>query len=220
MVTDTMVSGSIHAVFGRSSGFVDGLRRVAPFTHADLRFFGDFSSTAHSRMRTLGWLAMIIASAAALTPSRPCVSRLHRRPLLQQALGLGLLVPGTANAAEKKPSLKDVVAQLDASVPKSERNALGSKEDHFPKITFEGGSGQGRKVVFTVPHENLAPPDFSYIELMRIKDESTGAILTARKFRASDPDLVITAYGGSGQKLTAASKDSKFGIWQGTFIVP
>ena len=110
--------------------------------------------------------------------------------------------------------------QLDASVPKEERNAAGDKADHFPKITFEGGQGQGKKVVFTVPHENLSPPDFSYIEFMWIKDESSGAILTARKFRPSDPDLVITAFGSSGQKLTAASKDDKFGIWQGTFVVP
>ena len=55
---------------------------------------------------------------------------------------------------------------------------------------------------------------------MWIKDESSGAILTAKKFGASDPYLVITAFGSSGQKLTAASKDNKFGIWQGTFVVP
>ena len=47
-----------------------------------------------------------------------------------------------------------------------------------------------------------------------------GAILTAKKFSPSDPNLVITAFGSKGQKLTAASKDNKFGIWQGTFIVP
>ena len=55
---------------------------------------------------------------------------------------------------------------------------------------------------------------------MWIKDESTGTILTAKRFRPSDPNLVITAFGTPGQKLTAASKDDKFGIWQGTFVVP
>ena len=39
-------------------------------------------------------------------------------------------------------------------------------------------------------------------------------------FTPSDPNLVITGFGSPGQKLTAASKDDKYGIWQGTFIVP
>ena len=103
---------------------------------------------------------------------------------------------------------------------KEERNAAGDKADHFPKIAFEGGQGQGKKVVFTVPHENLSPPDFSYIEYMWLKDASSGAIITAKKFRGSDPDLTITGFGNSGQKLTAASIDNKFGLWEGTFIVP
>ena len=169
-------------------------------------------------MSTLCLLAL--PSAMALAPSRPCVAA--RRPVLQQAsAALGLLLhPSASSAAEKKPSLKEVVAQLDASTPKEERNAAGDKADHFPKIAFEGGQGQGRKVVFTVPHDNLSPPDFSYIEFMWIKDASSGAIITARKFRGSDPDLTITAFGNSGQKLTAASKDDKFGIWEGTFVVP
>merc|ERR1712010_124550 len=101
-------------------------------------------------------------------------------------MGALLLLPSAANAAEKKPSLKEVVAQLDASTPKEERNAAGDKADHFPQISFEGAQGQGRKVVFTVPHENLSPPGFSSIELMWIKDEKSGDILTARKFRGSD----------------------------------
>ena len=170
-------------------------------------------------MPTLCLLALL-SSAMALAPSRPCVAR---RPVLQQAsaAALGLLLhPSASSAAEKKPSLKEVVGQLDASTPKEERNAAGDKADHFPKIVFEGGQGQGKKVVFTVPHDNLSPPDFSYIEYMWIKDASSGAIITARKFRGSDPDLTITAFGNSGQKLTAASKDNKFGIWEGTFIVP
>ena len=118
-------------------------------------------------------------------------------------------------------ALKEVVAQLDASTPKEERNTPPEqKADHFPKIAFEGSQGQGRKVVFTVPHENLSPPSFSSIMYMWIKDESSGAILTAKKFSPSDPNLVITAFASSGQKLTAASKDDKFGIWSGTFVVP
>ena len=125
-----------------------------------------------------------------------------------------------ASAAEKKPSLKEVVAQLDASIPKDERNINGPKETHFPKIAFEGSQGQGKKVVFTVPLENLSPPDFDSIEYMWIKDANDGTILTARKFRPSEPDYTITAFGSSGQKLTAASKDDKFGIWEGTFVVP
>ena len=170
-------------------------------------------------MRALSWLLLCsFRGTSALQPSRPGVSR---RPLLQHALALGVLAPGAAAAAaEKKPSLKEVVAQLDAGTPKEERNAHGEKADHFPQIAFEGGQGQGKKVVFTAPHQNLSPPSFSYIEYMWIKDEESGAILTARKFRPSDPDLVITAFGSSGQRLTAASKDDKFGIWQGTFRVP
>ena len=150
---------------------------------------------------------------------------MSRRPVLQQAMAL-LLLPTAASAADKKPTVKDVVAKLDASTPKEARNAAGEddlarlKADHFPKIAFEGAQGQGKKVVFTVPHENLSSPDFSYIEYMWVKDESTGAILTAKKFAASDPNLVITAFAAPGQKLTAASKDDKFGIWQGTFVVP
>ena len=173
-----------------------------------------------------------LATAVAIAPSKPFASlppapsrpyavgrSMSRTSILKQALGLLLLPSSTASAAEKKPDVKDVVAQLEASTPE-ERNAAGDKADHFPKIAFEGSQGQGKKIVFTVPHENLSPPGFSYIEYMWIKDESSGAILTAKKFTQSDPNLVITAYGSSGQKLTAASKDNKFGIWEGTFLVP
>ena len=171
-----------------------------------------------------------LALVAALTPSRPCVTPprppVARRAALQQALSIFpsaaalSLLPSAASAAEKKPSLKEVVAQLDASIPKDERNLNGPKETHFPKIAFEGSQGQGKKVVFTVPLENLSPPDFDSIEYMWIKDANDGTILTARKFRPSEPDYTITAFGSSGQKLTAASKDDKFGIWEGTFVVP
>ena len=168
-------------------------------------------------------LGLAFTLVAALTPSRPSVSPprtpVARRAALQQALALSFL-PSAASAAEKKPSLKEVVAQLDASIPKDERNLNGPKETHFPKIAFEGSQGQGKKVVFTVPLENLSPPDFDSIEYMWIKDANDGTILTARKFRPSEPDYTITAFGSSGQKLTAASKDDKFGIWEGTFVVP
>ena len=190
----------------------------------------DVSLPSSRRYIEMWCLAAMLTSAVALAPPRPCLSPpqaplvspprwTSRRPVLQQAAAL-VLLPSAASAAEKKPSVKDVVAQLDASTPKDERNSLGEKVDHFPQISFEGSQGQGKKVVFTVPHENLSPPGFSYIEFMWIKDESSGAILTAKRFTASDPNLVITAYGSSGQKLTAASKDNKYGIWQGTFIVP
>ena len=148
---------------------------------------------------------------------------MSRQTVLQQAAAALLLLPSAAHAADekkKKPSAKDVVAQIEASTPKDERNAAGDKATHFPKITFEGSQGQGKKVVFTMPMENLSPPDFSSIEYMWIKDERDGSILTAKKFAPSDPNLVITAFGSSGQRLTAASKDDKFGIWQGTFVVP
>ena len=180
----------------------------------------------------LSYRLAFLATAVAIAPSKPFASlppapsrpyalgrSMSRTSILKQALGL-LLLPSTASAAEKKPNVKDVVAQLEASTPKEERNAAGDKADHFPKIAFEGSQGQGKKIVFTVPHENLSPPGFSYIEYMWIKDESSGDILTAKKFTQSDPNLVITAYGSSGQKLTAASKDNKFGIWEGTFLVP
>ena len=72
-------------------------------------------------MRALSWLLLCsFRGTSALQPSRPGVSR---RPLLQHALALGVLAPGAAAAAaEKKPSLKEVVAQLDAGTPKEERN--------------------------------------------------------------------------------------------------
>ena len=184
--------------------------------------------------RSLALLAvMLISSAAALAPPpRPWRGSMSRRPVVQQAFAAALVLPSAAaNAATKKPDLKAEVKAIDASIPKEERNIAGDKSEHddewrrrgathFPKISFEGPQGQGKKVVFTVPYENLTPPDFSYIELMWIKDEGTGEILTAKKFRASDPSLVITAFGSTGQKLTAASKDDKLGVWQGTFIVP
>ena len=187
------------------------------------------STTPHSPLASLPsevrrtMLGLALTLVAALTPSRPCVTPprppVARRAALQQALALTFL-PSAASAAEKKPSLKEVVAQLDASIPKDERNLNGPKETHFPKIAFEGSQGQGKKVVFTVPLENLSPPDFDSIEYMWIKDANDGTILTARKFRPSEPDYTITAFGSSGQKLTAASKDDKFGIWEGTFVVP
>ena len=146
-----------------------------------------------------------------------------RRDFVGSACLAGAVLPaGAANAAEKKPMVKDIVAQLDKSTPKEERN-VGSDElkaEFFPKISFEGSQGQGRKIVYTLPHENLSPPSFSSVEFMWIKEEATGSILTAKKFPPSDPNLVITAFGSSGQVLTAACKDSKNGIWQGTFKVP
>lgn len=164
---------------------------------------------------------------AAIAPSRPDLSPSRprsRRSVVQHALAL-VSLPSAASAADKKPTAKDLVAQLEASIPKEERNTAGNatqrvQADHFPKIAFEGGEGRGKKIVFTVPHENLSPPDFSSIEFMWIKDEATGEIITAKKFKPSDPNLVITGFGSPGQKLTAASKDDKYGIWQGTFIVP
>ena len=164
-------------------------------------------------------IALLTVSASALRVPAPT----SRRAVIGSACLAcsGAVLPsGAANAAEKKPNVKDIVAQLDKDTPKEERNSQGDKAEFFPKITFEGSQGQGRKVVFTSPHENLSPPSFSYIEYMWIKDESSGAILTAKKFSASDPNLVITAFGSSGQTLTAASKDNKNGIWQGTFRVP
>ena len=159
----------------------------------------------------------LLSSAAGFSPSRSCLSR---RQATVAAAAL-FVSPSSANAAkDKRPNLKEIVKQLDASTPKEERNAAGDKATHFPQIAFEGSQGQGKKVVFTVPMENLGPPDFSAIELMWLKDESSGEILTAKKFAASEPNLLITAFASSGQKLTAASKDNKFGIWQGTFVVP
>ena len=157
------------------------------------------------------------------------------------------VLPGAASAADKKPSAlvlaKEFAAQLDASTPKNERNVVPRggtdpeaedymsdddykalvaqrKKEFFPVISFEGSQAQGKKVVYTVNHENLGPPSFSSIEYMWIKDEKSGEIITAKKFRANDPNLVITGFGSAGQKLTAGAKDDKFGIWQGTFIVP
>ena len=154
-------------------------------------------------------------SAAACMTADDSLPALSRRAALVSSL---VLLSGGSEASAA--TLADVVTELDKKTPKEERNAAGDKADHFPKIAFEGSQGQGKKIVFTVPHENLSPPGFSYIEYMWIKDESSGAILTAKKFTQSDPNLVITAYGSSGQKLTAASKDNKFGIWEGTFLVP
>lgn len=144
--------------------------------------------------------------------------RVSRRVLLAGASATAGSSP--VYAASKVPNIKEVVKELEAATPKEERNAAGDKDEFFPKIAFEGSQGQGKKIVYTVRHENLSPPSFSSIQYMWIKDERTGEILTAKKFAASDPNLVITAFGSSGQKLTAASKDDKYGIWQGTFIVP
>ena len=115
--------------------------------------------------------------------------------------------------------MKEIVAQIDASTPKDQRNAAGDKAEFFPVIKLEGAQGQGKKVVFSTNHQNLYPPSFSSIEFMWIKDEESGEILTAKKFTPNEPNLAIRAFGNPGQKLTAALKDDKFGVWSGTFIV-
>lgn len=119
-------------------------------------------------MATICALLMVEVSAMQLSP--PPTSR---RALIGSACLAGcgaVLPPGVANAAEKKPTVKEIVAQLDKDTPKEERNAQGDKAEFFPKISFEGSQGQGKKVVFTSPHENLSPPSFSYIEFMWIKE--------------------------------------------------
>ena len=149
------------------------------------------------------------------------VPAMSRRQVATTAASSILLPQLPALAADKKPLVKDIVKQIDKETPKEERNADPAlRDEFFPVINFEGSSAQGKKVVFSLKHENLAPPSFSAVQYMWIKDESSGEILTAKKFSASDPNLVITAFGSSGQKLTAASKDDKNGIWEGTFRVP
>lgn len=218
-------------------------------------------------------MLFIASLAITLVPHRPfapseasCHSSLSRRAAIGAATTALFAAPHASLALESKkpPDVKAIVAELDRTTPKSERNSVPApppppppapepleasesssseetppppppvpvakvepprseadlKDEFFPKISFEGAQGQGKKIVFTVKHENLAPPSFSAIEYMWIKDESSGAILTAKKFRPSDPNLLITAFGSPGQKLTAASKDDKYGIWQGTFVVP
>jgi len=169
-------------------------------------------------------LTQLACLVAALAPELPASGHFSSQSLSRRAaIGAAtaaVSAPAFALESKRPPDIKALVAELDASTPKAERNSIGDKAEFFPKISFEGAQGQGKKIVFTVNHENLSPPSFSAIEFMWIKDENTGAILTAKRFRASDPSLIITAFGSPGQKLTAASKDDKFGIWQGTFVVP
>ena len=123
---------------------------------------------SRTAVATICALLMVETSALRLPP--PPTSR---RAIISSACLAGcsaVLAPGVANAADKKPTVKDIVAQLDKDTPKEERNAQGDKAEFFPKISFEGSQGLGKKVVFTSPHENLSPPSFSYIEFMWIKE--------------------------------------------------
>jgi desulfoferrodoxin (superoxide reductase-like protein) len=75
-------------------------------------------------------------------------------------------------------------------------------------------------VVFEVPHE-MPALDGDYIEFMWLKDANTNAIIAAKKFRPADvspPTLVASV--SSGTRVTACSKASLHGVWQGSFTAP
>jgi hypothetical protein len=137
------------------------------------------TSARDSMMRSALCLAMI-SSAMALAPSRPCVRVSHvRRSLLKHAAAAALL-PNAANAADKKPTVKEEVAKLDASVPKEQRNAAGDKAEFFPQIAFEGSQGQGKKVVFTVAHENRVVAGTAKPNVSLTASETTSVLSTSK----------------------------------------
>ena len=132
--------------------------------------------------------ALVVAS---LVPQRQFSGHsLSRRAAIGTAT-TALSAPAFALESKKPPDIKALVAALEASTPRSARNAAGDlqaelasaqddeaaeairaafasrekavKEEFFPRISFEGSQGQGKKVVFTVNHENLSPPFFSAI---------------------------------------------------------
>lgn len=77
--------------------------------------------------------------------------------------------------------------------------------------------------VFVVPHDNLSPPNHldAFTEYMWLKEANTGAILSAKRLRPSDPSpLTLVASVPRGTKVTAVSLCSAHGLWQGTFTVP
>lgn len=170
--------------------------------------------------RLVAGLIMLFAS-----PASPLLA--SRRALLDVACltAASSTLPAAFAAApvERPPPLKEVVAYLDKMTPPEMRNEVGDAQEHLPQITFGGRRGNGGKVVFVVPHENLGLPNHvkgGYTQYMWLKNEDTGEYITAKQFRASDPDPTITAYVGAGTKVTAASVCSLHGQWQGTFRMP
>ncbi|KAL3907271.1 MAG: hypothetical protein SGPRY_010234, partial [Prymnesium sp.] len=156
-----------------------------------------------------------------------------RRALLQSgallAPAYALLALPVSAVVEKKPSPALVAAEIERSG--RERNAEGDVKEHVPRISFEGGKvrllhpGLNLKLrtVFVVPHENLSPPNHldGFTELMWLKDAETGAILSAKRLRPSDPSpLTLVASVPRGTKVSAVSLCSIHGLWQGTFTVP
>lgn len=166
--------------------------------------------------------ALLLCSLAATAGLRPAprTACVNRRGAIGHAMAaLASAGAASASAAEKRPSVMGTVADIDAAA--AERNADGEPTEHVPRISFEAG-----KVVFTVPHETLAPPNHvdAYVEYMWLKDASTGKILAAKRFRGtgdgSIPAPTLVASVPSGSRVTAASKCSRHGVWQGTFKVP
>ena len=97
-------------------------------------------------LRTFSCLVML-ASVAALTPSRPCVppSRplVSRRPVLQQALALGLLLPSAAANAADKPSTKTPIINTAGGVASQSATNQGGEHVHTGpgSATVRDGAG-------------------------------------------------------------------------------
>ena len=195
--------------------------------------------------------ALIILLATPTSTLRLPSSLINRRALVDSAcLACCAALPAFA-AENKAPDAKQLALELDRATPKEKRNVCPTipapepsppadgeapspppppladptcdPKEMMPNIKIDGRRGDGVKVVFTIPHENLGPPnhmDGGYTELMWLKNENTGEIITAKKFRPSDPNPVITGVVGSGTKVTAGSKCSLHGVWTGTFQAP
>lgn len=177
---------------------------AASSSSAGLRLPGGVSSR---REWMLSSSAAVAASAAALLPS-------------QQRAVASDTPPITFKAYAKGNKAFEAIAELDAQYPKEERNVQpgGEPSEHVPKIRFDAG-----KVVFEVPMESLAKPNHAdgYTEFMWIKDAKTNAIIASKKFRASDPSPpTLVASVPPGTRLTACSKCSLHGVWQGSFTSP
>jgi len=166
-------------------------------------------------LRTLLLSVACLGSAAVRVP--PGVPR-------RAAIAGGLAAVGSTGfslpVSAKKPLLAELVAQIDADTP--ERNTNGDPAKHTPRIRIDpsvtkiGVKGISSLVEFAVPHVMEGYPEPHFIELMWLKDATSGQIIASKKLRPGDAaPPIIAAYVPRGTECIPLLRCNLHGLWEG-----
>ena len=96
-------------------------------------------------------------------------------------------------------------------------NSNGAPEKHIPDVSLSHDSGNPdlTTVQVTVPHV-MDPEKPHWIEFIWIKDETSGDVVVAKAFSATDPASPSLTYSApKGARLTPYAYCNLHGLWKG-----